>query len=190
MTDSQTTTPEEVWKAIPGYEGYYDGSNQGRIRSYWQRIYLGKYGSRVVLNNIPQKLLKYKVDRRSGYFVVGLHKDGKSKSFWVHKIILITFRGPCPPGMEGCHNDGVPLNIHIDNLRWDTHRNNILDRQKHGTNINGERNGQAKLTEINVRYAKNLLEQGLSQGKIGKILGVSQTSIHKIATGKKWAHLL
>lgn len=58
------------------------------------------------------------------------------KTMRLHNLMLVTFVGPRPDGMEGCHNDGNPLNNVPANLRWDTHQANMLDMYRHGTKSN------------------------------------------------------
>jgi hypothetical protein len=69
----------------------------------------------------------------SGYLYVNLKRVGSQSQRAVHRLVLEAFVGPCPPGMEGCHNDGDQLNNRLDNLRWDTPSNNKLDSVRHGT---------------------------------------------------------
>lgn len=64
---------------------------------------------------------------------MNLSKSNAVESFLVHRLVLTAFVGPCPEGMEGCHEDGDPSNNRATNLRWDTHKNNQLDMHKHGT---------------------------------------------------------
>lgn len=69
----------------------------------------------------------------AGYPIADLWRDGKPQTFRVHRLVLAAFVGPCPPGMEGCHDDGDPSNNQLTNLRWDTHSANIADQVTHGT---------------------------------------------------------
>ena len=111
----------EIWKDIPGYEGKYQASSFGRIRSLDREI--GSPGIR------GRKSLKGRVLRpgptRSGhlYVVLGHGTAGVP----VHRLVALAFLGPRPEGMDICHNDGNPTNNQADNLRYDTRTNNILD---------------------------------------------------------------
>lgn len=71
-----------------------------------------------------------------GWVGVTLSVDGVLRSHRVHHLVLKTFVGPCPPGMEGCHNDGNFRHNWVDNLRWDTPSSNHFDKVKHGTDHN------------------------------------------------------
>lgn len=70
-----------------------------------------------------------------GYSTVRLrHPDGRKSTPRVHRAVLETFVGPCPPGMEACHNNGDRTDNRLENLRWDTHQANERDKVNHGTN--------------------------------------------------------
>ena len=89
-----------------------------------------------------------------------------------------------------CHNDGNPSNNHLENLRWDTRKNNEADKIKHGTATRGRRNPRAKLNEMQVRIIKRLLEFGtLKQTEIAKMFNVNKNIIHCIKIGKSWKYL-
>ena len=82
------------------------------------------------------RILKQCFNKRTGYFKLALSTDGVAKTKVVHKLVLMTFGGPQPEGMEACHNDGDTSNNRSDNLRWDTHQNNMRDKIEHGTHQN------------------------------------------------------
>jgi hypothetical protein len=107
----------ETWKAVVGYEGLYEVSDAGRVRSLPRNTTSGK-----ILKPTP---------RTKGHLAVSLHNMGR-KSVAVHKLVLEAFVGPAPVGMECCHNDGIPSNNVLSNLRWGTKSSNALDQVKHG----------------------------------------------------------
>lgn len=118
------------WLPIKGYETAYEVSNTGHVRSLDRKNSIGKVVSGRVLT--PDTT-------RAGHKRVKLCREAKEDRFWVHRLVLETFRGPRPDGMEGCHNDGNPANNHIDNLRWDTKSSNALDRRRHGKDANARK---------------------------------------------------
>lgn len=72
-------------------------------------------------------------------------------------MVLETFRGPCPPGLEGCHGDGDGFHNELANLRWDTHQSNMQDAIDHGTFVPPPRARGAKLrTRRAIRAAVHL----------------------------------
>lgn len=125
--EAQSKYKAEEWRAIAGYEGIYEVSDQGRVRSL-DRI--GADGRRWT-----SKLLKLG-QYPSGHLYVGLFRDGKQKIFQVHRLVLEAFVGPCPEGMECCHGEGGPGDNRRENLRWDTHSSNMRDRRRDGTDAN------------------------------------------------------
>jgi hypothetical protein len=120
------------WRDIEGYEGVYQVSDQGQVRSldrlvrHWRGGMLKQRGK--VLKPIVQRDKRGRVARVQ----VNLSCDGCAKTTSVHRIVLETFLGPCPDGMEGCHGDGDPTNNAISNLRWDTGSSNMQDCIRHG----------------------------------------------------------
>jgi len=82
-----------------------------------------------VYNRNHGKILKPYL--RKGYLSVTLCQNNKRYQKSVHRLILETFRGKCPDGMEACHNNGDKLDNNVTNLRWDTHKNNCGDRNKY-----------------------------------------------------------
>jgi len=116
--------------------------------------------------------------------------DGQIKSFKIHRLVLQAYVGPCPEGLECCHNDGNASNNKLENLRWDTHKNNVEDQKRHGTLSRGEKIGVSKLKEKDIFTIKKLRETtDLSYSKIGKIYNVDGSTIYKIVKNKRWKHL-
>lgn len=115
---------------------------------------------------------------------------GKAKRYTkVHTLILEMFIGPCPEKMEACHIDGNKLNNRSDNLRWDTHKNNIADRTKHGTVARGSRSGQSKLKEEDMPEILLRIQQGESYESIANRFGVTVHPVWSIARNRSWRHL-
>lgn len=113
---------EEVWRPVVGAEGLYEVSNLGRVRGVDRVDGQGRHwpGRIRALGNTG----KYKT--------VPLYIEGRQTPKIVHRLVLESFVGPCPDGMEACHNDGNPHNNRLDNLRWDTHTENMYDVVRHG----------------------------------------------------------
>lgn len=114
---------EEVWKDVPGYEGVYQVSDQGRVKS--QRRF-GTTGG----------VLTPRVKADSGHLRVALCQNGKVKDFLIHRLVLFAFVGFPAPGLEGCHNNGDPADNRLENLRWDTSKANSADIFLHGRTTN------------------------------------------------------
>lgn len=113
----------EHWKPVVGWEGLYEVSDHGRVRSLDRVDRFGRSKPGVMLR--PDA-------NRTGHLRVHLYgPEGVSRP-GVHRIVLEAFVGPCPEGMEGCHNDGNPGNNRVGNLRWDTRSANHFDKMRHG----------------------------------------------------------
>ena len=106
----------EIWKDIAGYEGWYQVSNMGRVRSL----------DRITSKN---RLIKGEIRKLSvtqhGYLNVSLNKNGVSKTYSVHKLVATAFLEN--PENKPCidHIDTCKTNNKVENLRWVTHRENI-----------------------------------------------------------------
>lgn len=125
-----------------------------------------------------------------GYLHINLSRGtGKQYTKALHLLVLEAFLGPCPPGMEGCHNDNNRANCNIRNLRWDTRKNNHADKRIHGTLAQGSRVGTAKLSETDVPLIRVLAASGFSKTEIGRRFGVSRSAIARILKGETWDHV-
>lgn len=120
----------EQWRPVPGYEGLYEVSDHGRVRSL-DRIVVRSDGTK---SPYPGKLFILQVQEKSGYVMTGLSRGGKKRTFDVHRLVASAFLGPCPEGMEVCHNNGDPTDNRAGNLRYGTKHSNFQDTILHGTN--------------------------------------------------------
>lgn len=179
------STSKERWKDIPGYEGLYQASDLGRVRSV-DRETVAKDGS---VYRFKGRVLKAAPNVRSGYLYVGLRKDGRQKSCRVHLLVLLTFVGRCPSSHEGCHKNGVRVDNRLKNLKYATSAQNSADRIRHGTDHRGEKHPNRKLTESQVKKIRRLYRTGkFTQDCLGEMFGVSQGCISSVVNRKNWNH--
>lgn len=172
------------WKPIPSFEGLYEISEYGAIKSLG-RVETTKAGWSRVKN---EKFIKPYVGKDDRLYI-DLSNNYKRLRTSVHRMVLTSFVGPCPEDMEACHNDGNHRNNHYTNLRWDTHQNNLHDKYVHGTHICGENHKLSKLKKEDILAIRELSKQKLSQKKIAEKFNVSRGLIGKILSGKGWAHV-
>jgi hypothetical protein len=123
---------------------------------------------------------------RDGYRRVRLHSGEASAVKGVHWLVCLAFHGAPPVGHVPCHKDGVKVNNSASNLRWGTQRDNWADRRLHGTDVDGERNGRARLKGQDVARIRHLLLAGEKQVNLAKQFGVTQATISKIRLRKIW----
>lgn len=122
----------ERWLPIPGYEGLYEVSNHGQVRSL-DRMVKTRSGSCTLRRGRTLKPMLF----NNGYLMVALKRtDEKKRQVGIHTLVLTTFTGDRPPDAVGCHNDGDAMNNRLENLRWDTQAGNIQDSVRQGTHRN------------------------------------------------------
>lgn len=172
----------EQWKDIPGHEGRYQASDLGRIKSLPNR------------RRFTEIILKQQFNKKCQRFYVTLtttDEFGHSQAqYQVHRLILLTFKGPCPVDMEGCHDDGVGTNNRISNLRWDTKKANEADKVTHGTSNAGARNGKARVTETQVREIRTRLKAGESEESIAMDYPLTKHGVKQIRLNQTWRHVV
>lgn len=120
----------EEWRPVPGYEGYYEVSSLGRVKSLEREIPHPTSG----VIRIKEKIRTAIPEKQFGYLYLSLHKGGERERFAVHYLVLRAFVGPRPEGMQACHNDGNNTNNRVENLRWGTPKENVADIKRHGRN--------------------------------------------------------
>ena len=173
---------EEFWRDIPGFEGKYQASTYGRIRSKDRRVRVVASGTETTRLS-PGKILKPGKQKKSGHLTVVLGR--KYGSMPVHTAVALTFLGARPEGMDVCHIDGNPENNCIENLRYDTRTENILDVYRIG--------GRWRKLNLNdMSEIIRLLDSGAyTQHAIANMFSVSDATISRIKLGgSKACHLL
>ena len=123
-------TPDEEWRPIIGYEGSYEASSLGRIRSV-QRTLIDKQGRP---NTKPGKVLRPDVNN-SGYLSIKLFADNRARRLSVHKLVTGAFYGPRPEGLLIRHLNGDCRDNRVGNLRYGTPAENALDPKMHGPRV-------------------------------------------------------
>lgn len=131
IEEPDRVSSDERWRPIPGWEGYYEVSDQGRVRSVDRCLPHAHVGRQSVRGRVLKPAV-----RDTGHLVVTLRLPGHKRLCRVHRLVLTAFRGTCPIGMEGCHNNGDPADNRLSNLRWGTPSSNKYDSVRHGTHAN------------------------------------------------------
>lgn len=122
------------------------------------------------------KKLKKSADKQ-GRLRVSL---GRGNTKYIHRIVLETFKGECPKGMEACHNDGNNQNNSLENLRWDTSKSNMQDQYLHGTRVKGESHPMSKISDKDRLSIIHRASKGEKQDVLAKEFGLSQPTISYI----------
>jgi hypothetical protein len=167
--------PEERWLPVVGYEGLYEVSDMGRVRSV-DRMVAEKNGK---LKRLKGKILSQGIGS-TGYYLVALCANGTQTTRKVHRIVLEAFVGLKPKGMLCCHGTGGPLDNRLINLSWGTYKKNAAsDRLRDGTL-------GVKLTP---KQVEEIARDERTHARIAKNYGVFESTVQKIKKGYTWGCL-
>lgn len=178
---------KEIWKDVPGYEGYYQASNRGKVRSI-DRTIIDKNEIKI---HRTGKVLSQNVNK-DGYLFVELNKNAKRKLRTVHRIISETFIPNIKNKPEVNHINGNKKNNAISNLEWVTSSENqihaIEDRLQ--TIPIGEDSNSAKLTNNEVLEIVCSYRLGIfTHAEIAKAYNISRQVICGILNGRIWSKI-
>ena len=164
----------EIWKDIQGYEGLYQVSNLGRVKSLTKRY------------KDVECLKFYEWD---GYKIVGLHKNRQRTAYRVHRLVALAF----VPNEQGKpqvnHINGDKSDNRASNLEWCTGSENMKHAYSNGLQqINTEAANRAKriLTDDQVNRIRDLLASGLSTREVARVCGVGKTLVSNIKQNKAY----
>jgi len=177
-----TFDPAVEYRDVEGFPGYRVGSDG----SVWSCLdaHPGK-GECGILTSEWRRLRPVRL--HAGHLLVRLSRKGKQTNRSVHTLVLETFVGPRPPGMEACHfPDRNPANNRLDNLRWDTALANKADMVIHGTRCTGVKNGRAKLNPWLAKMVRRLHAKGMSRQNIADLFGVGLSTIARVINNEMW----
>jgi len=179
---------DEIFIDVVGFEGLYQVSDLGRVKSLGRRVNgLWKNGFYV-----RERILKQSIDS-GGYYNVSLAKDGKAKTFTIHRIVATAFLPNPENKPEVNHKNGIKNDSRLENLEWATEKENINHAIDTGLfKVKGEDNPAALLTEADVleirrKYIKR--SRGYNQYTLAAEYGISQTNICDILLRKIWQHI-
>lgn len=165
----------EIFKSIKGYEGLYEISNYGRVKS------LKKYRAK------QDRIMKLVISTL-GYSIVSLSINGKTKIKRVHQLIAIAFIDNPENKPQVNHINGIKTDNRIENLEWATAKENTQHSFKTGLQLSrkGIKHHNTNLTEndiLSIRKSK------LLQKELASIYKISQQTISSIKNKKLWQHI-
>lgn len=189
MTSNRIAGATEVWLPISDYEGLYEVSNRGQVRSLDRRVRC--VGNGMEATRVARGKLIRLVPTTTGYLRVHLRREGRGRTYNVHQLVLEAFAGPRPQGLVARHGPGGKLdNRWPENLCWGTQRENAgPDRERDGTAVFGSGSPSAKLTEAAVRECRARYAAGrVSYRLLAEQYAVSTMTIWNAvaATGHTW----
>ena len=155
---------KEIWRAIKGYEGLYEVSNMGRIKSVERTARCGLNGG--CYRTVSEKILKADISS-NGYLLIGLSKGGKVNRYSIHRLVAEAFI----PNIDNLpcinHIDENKENNCVENLEWVTYKEN----NNHGTHnekLSEKLRGRKQSEESNKKRAEKLRGRKLSEETIRK----------------------
>lgn len=196
-----TNRIKEEWRAWAAnnsrFAGRYEVSSLGRVRSVarvvsreWARR--GRPHKMRVGGNLMRGHVRVGRSGRPVAVMVTLRDCfGKPHCVRLHRMVLEAFVGPCPEGMECCHNNGNPVDNRLSNLRWDTHAANHEDMREHGTESApplhlGEKHPNSKLNFAAVREIRGTPKYRGMAAHFSRKFGISDTHVIRIWRGEGW----
>jgi hypothetical protein len=177
---------EEEWRAVPGFEGLYEVSSLGHVRSL-DRVVLCRRRHGPVWKRVSGKVMIGWPHSQRGYRMATLHRDGEPSAVTVHSLVAAAFLGPRPDGFDVAHYDGSPANNPADNLRYATRAENHADKKRHGTHISGEASHYAVLREQDVLAIRARPHE--RSDDLADEFGVTRTCVNHIRAGRTWRHV-
>jgi hypothetical protein len=176
---------KEIWKDIKNYEGLYQVSNLGRVRSLDRVV---KHGNRF--RNDKGKILSVSVTPE-GYPQITLCRDNKKHHVKIHRIVALTFMDKIDETYVVNHKDGNKKNNCLDNLEWVSYSRNVKHALENELSLQrGQTHDSAKLRDIDIPTIKKLRnEYNLNLKTIALIYGVHRVTIGDIINGRTWAHI-
>lgn len=175
---------EEIWKDITGYEGYYQVSNYGFIKSLERKDRLGR---------VVKEKIRKSCKNNPGYLFVPLSKEGKAKNGSIHRLVAQAFIPNPENKPEVNHKNGIKTDNRVQNLEWSTPKENIEHSYLLGlqSSKKGEKSGNCKLTEKQVLAIRRLhrMNPKFSRVKVAKKLNYSSNTISNILSKKIWKHI-
>lgn len=172
---------KEAWESIKGYEGIYEISNTGKVKSISREI---KNKNGKVFKTKTKILTPIGVGKYKG---VQLCNEDGHKKYYVHRLVAFHFLGdPEKKDWTVNHKDGDKNNNHVMNLEWLSMADNIRHAFETGLNNHyGENNPRCKFSDETVVELRRLYKTGdYSQAELAREFGISKMQVHRIVKNK------
>lgn len=179
----------EIWKDIIGYEGLYQISNTGFVKSFDRYIHgISILGKKFVIKR-SGALMSIAFDKNK-YRVISLFENRKKKMFKVHRLVAIHFI-PNPLNLPQVnHKDGDKSNNNDWNLEWNTCPENLKHASENNLTAKGIRHNKAKLTEEDVYFIRKLREEhNTPTHRLIEMFRVNQSTIDNVIKRRGWKHI-
>jgi hypothetical protein len=167
----------EEWRDIPGYEGSYQVSNLGNVKSLKRLDSIGR--------QVRERILKPFLDR-NGYFMVNLVIENKSITSKIHRLVADVFIENKEDKPQVNHLNGIKTDNKVGNLEWTTRSENMKHAFKIGLCSNaGEKNPSSKLNIEQVAEIRKLIKK-YSRKELARKFNVSYSTIVNVVKFNNW----
>ena len=174
---------EESWKDISGYEGKYQISTHGRVRSLTR--FVSTKGNSV--RRVKGRILKTFMDSGDYKRIPLLATKRTYKKFLIHRLVSLAFLRPVPNKNIVNHIDGNKLNNHYSNLEWCSLQENMDHAVKNGLIRSGERHPNAKLNHSQVaRIREYINNKTFSESNLARQFNVAVNTINRLKKNGTW----
>lgn len=160
-----------TWRDVLGFEGLYEVSSDGRVRSLHRKV--------------PQDMSLFL--EHTGYQAVVLKGAGRPRRFRVHRLVLLAFSRPPKAGEQARHLNDNKQDNRIENLKWGTAKENKEDARRNGRIAQADTHGQRKLTSKDVLSIRERVASGESRYELAKEFGVGYQQIGNIVRKDSWS---
>lgn len=184
---------DEIWKDIKNYEGLYQVSNLGNVRSLDKIDYIYNFKKEQKVKRIRKgKIIKHNISNK-GYKFVSLYKNKKRNNFYIHRLVAQTFIQNIDNLPIINHIDGNKLNNNISNLEWCTYSHNVKEAYRLGLETNTEKQKEISRIIMSKTFSKIVIQYDLngneikkwkSQTQAAKVLGLDNKRISKATLDK------
>lgn len=176
---------QEEWRDVPDYEGMYQVSDLGRVKSLQRKTERIHSKSRIKL---VKEIIRKQTKEKDGYLQVCLKKDLKVKTFKTHRLVATLFISNPENKPQVNHKNSIKTINDVFNLEWNTSKENINHALDFGLMPRGEKSYKTILTEKQVLEIRKI-GKSILQREIGKMYGVSEETIGLILRRKTWRHI-
>ena len=176
---------------IPGYEGLYAVTEDGRVWSHPKRTAVGRNGG--TREDGGRWLNQFTATSRTRHLRAYLHRDGKTFGMFIHRAVALAYIQNPENLPHINHKDGDPTNNNVNNLEWCDAAANARHAVANGLTKmpkqSGSSNSQSRLTETQIREIRARHSDGQSCAAIARSFGLNPKTAWDICHFKRWAHI-
>lgn len=172
----------EIWKQIEGFEGLYEISSYGRVKTL-------RSSPKLKSGDFLSNSIECAIRNGKGYKTVTLYKNKVGKQLMVHRLVAKAFIPNPNNKPQVNHKDADKHNNNVDNLEWVTNLENKEHSVLNGLSGKGEKNSMAKLTSKDVKYMRYLYSIGIKPAILAKKYNICKQHLHSIVKFKSWVNI-